>query len=105
MPLESRMPGGGAQATKLPAGVSAVGSVQIRLFASALDAVGEPSLRVDIAEGETVATILDRLGAAFPTLGALRASLLIAINYEYVAANTPLLGGEEIALIPPVSGG
>jgi len=105
MPLESRLPGGGAHATKLPAGVSAVGSVQVRLFATALDAVGEPSLRVEIAEGETIATLLDRIGAAYPALAALRASLLVAINYEYVGADTPLAGGEEVALIPPVSGG
>jgi len=105
MPLESRIPGGGAHATKLPAGVSAVGTVQVRLFATALDAVGEATLRIDIADGETVATLLDRLAAAYPSLGALRASLLVAINYEYVGANTALLGGEEVALIPPVSGG
>ena len=106
MPLESRQPGGGSErATRLPSGVSPVGTVLVRFFATALDAVGEPALRMDIAEHETVASIIDRLVAAYPALAAQRASLLVAMNYEYVEAGAPLAGGEEIALIPPVQGG
>ena len=106
MPLESRQPGGGAErATRLPSGVSPVGTVLVRFFATALDAVGEPSLRMDIAESETVGSIIDRLVAAYPALAAQRASLLVAMNYEYVDANAVLHGTEEIAIIPPVQGG
>lgn len=106
MPLESRQPGGGAErATKLPSGISPVGTVLVRFFATALDAVGEPALRMDIADDETVGSILDRLTAAYPSLAAQRASLLVAMNYEYVDPSAPLSGGEEIALIPPVQGG
>jgi MoaE-MoaD fusion protein len=106
MPLESRQPGGGAErATRLPSGVAPVGTVLVRFFATALDAVGEPALRMDIAGDETVASILDRLVAAYPALAAMRASLLVAMNYDYVDVEAPLSGGEEIALIPPVQGG
>jgi molybdopterin converting factor small subunit len=106
MPLESRQPGGGAErATRLPSGVSAVGTVLVRFFATALELVGEPSLRMDIAEDETVGSILDRLVTAYPALAPMRASLLVAMNYEYVEAGASLSGGEEIALIPPVQGG
>lgn len=106
MPLESRLPGGGAErATRLPSGVSPIGTVLVRFFATALEVVGEPALRMEIADGETVASLVDRIVAAYPSLAPLRPSLLIAMNYEYVDADTPLAGGEEIALIPPVQGG
>lgn len=106
MGLEARRVGGsGGPAAKPPGGAASVGTVVVRLFSRAQDAVGEASLRLEIAEGETIASVLDRLDAAYPSLAALRASLLVAVNFGYVTPDRPLAPGDEIALIPPVQGG
>jgi molybdopterin synthase catalytic subunit len=97
--------GGGGEHAKPPGGQAAVGSVTVRLFSRAQDAAGEAALRWEIADGETVASILDRLDAAYPALAPLRASLLVAVNYEYAEPGRPLAHGDEVALIPPVQGG
>lgn len=106
MGLEARRVGSGAGgAARPPGGAPSAGTITIRLFSRAQDAVGEESLRWEIADGETVASLLDRLAAAHPTLAPLRASLLVAVNYEYAGGERPLEAGDEVALIPPVQGG
>jgi molybdopterin synthase catalytic subunit len=106
MPLEARrIGGGGGPAAKPPGGAAAVGTVVVRLFARAQDAVGESSLRLEIADGETIGSLLDRLDAAYPAFAPLRGSLLVAANYVYVPPEHVLATGDEIAIIPPVQGG
>ena len=43
--------------------------------------------------------------ARFPALSGHRASVRVAVNFEYAEAGTRFLPGDEVALIPPVSGG
>lgn len=106
MGLEARRVGGaGGPAAKPSGGAAPVGSVVVRLFSRAQDAVGDASLRLEIADGETVRSLLDRLDAAYPALAPFRASLLVAVNFEYVPPDRALAPGDEIALIPPVQGG
>ncbi len=105
MGVFAKQGGGGDAAAKPPGGQVAVGSITIRFFSRAQDVVGLPSVRWEIADGETIASILDRLDAAFPELAPLRASLLVAVNYEYAAPDRALAHGDEVALIPPVQGG
>lgn len=59
-----------------------------------------------VAEGSlTVAGAIDLLAARHEVLGALRDSLLAAINEEWVSPEAPLHEGDTLALMPPVSGG
>lgn len=104
MGLTRRLPGDGG-AVRLPAGRVAAGSVVVRFFSAAEQATGHSSIRVEIAADETLGDLLDRLAEAYPAIAPLRASLLVAVNYEYVPLTRALAGGEEVALIPPVAGG
>ena len=74
--------------------------VQIRLFASLKERAGTDLLTLELPEGARVADALSELGWV---TGDLRAAL--AVNREYASASTPLHADDELALIPPVSGG
>jgi molybdopterin synthase catalytic subunit/molybdopterin converting factor small subunit len=78
--------------------------VTIKLFAAAAQAVGARQLTGDWA-GKTVAQVLDELKCQYPGLAALGDALAPAINLEYAELNQVLADGDELAFIPPVSGG
>ena len=80
--------------------------VNVRLFATLREAAGRNSLELDLPDGATVADALTALGRE-PGLAELveRLPVRAAVNREYVADDAPLAGGDELALIPPVSGG
>jgi MoaE-MoaD fusion protein len=72
--------------------------VTVRLFAGLRELAGRPSLELeDVA---TVADVWPRL-----ELGDEPGGLLYAVNREYVSVDHTLADGDEVALIPPVSGG
>jgi molybdopterin synthase catalytic subunit/molybdopterin converting factor small subunit len=75
--------------------------VRVRLFAALRERVGAAERELDLPEGACAADAW----AALPELGEEPAGLLYALNREYVARNRMLADGDELALIPPVSGG
>ncbi|MFN3477329.1 MAG: MoaD/ThiS family protein [Candidatus Methylomirabilales bacterium] len=77
----------------------------MRLFAIARDIVGRGELWVELPEGSTAADLFEHLEGQFPRLKELRGSLVFSINREYGNPEQPLTKGDEVALIPPVSGG
>lgn len=79
--------------------------VRVRCFASIREIVGTYELVVDVPEGSTLNQLLYELCGQFPRLQGLRGSLLFSVNREYASSDTTLTAGDEIALIPPVSGG
>lgn len=74
------------------------------LFASYADALGAESLSLDLPEGATVNSALDRL-RALPGGDKLPPAPLVAINLSYARTDSPLSSGDELAVIPPVAGG
>ncbi len=88
--------------------MSAEGSiaVSVRLFAMLREAVGASSVELSLEPGSTVADAIERLSGD-DRLRDLLARLPIrsAVNREYAEAGTVLAAGDELALIPPVSGG
>ncbi|MDF2628127.1 MAG: molybdopterin converting factor [Symbiobacteriaceae bacterium] len=78
--------------------------VTIRLFAAAADAVGSRQLEGEWA-GLTVSQLLERLAEEHPRLARILPSMATAVNREYAEADRVLQEGDELALIPPVSGG
>jgi MoaE-MoaD fusion protein len=60
---------------------------------------------VDLPAGATVRDLLDRCRALTPKQPAVWSSIAVAVNQEYVPASHPLAEGDEVALLPPVSGG
>ena len=78
--------------------------LQVLTFGIARDIVGASTLPVETGAGTTVSQLKQQLLASYPQFGSL-SSLLIAVNAEYGSEETVLREGDEIALIPPVSGG
>ena len=79
-------------------------SVTVLLFASYADALGAPSLSVDLPAEATVADVLAQI-ARLPGAELLPASPLVAVNQRYAATSARVSAGDEVALIPPVAGG
>jgi MoaE-MoaD fusion protein len=91
------------------AGVSGAGEidVEVRLFAMLRERAGTGTRELRLPPGATVADALDRLAEQDASLGELLARMPVstAVNREYAATATVLEAGDELALIPPVSGG
>ena len=79
--------------------------IRIRLFASFREAVGSGTLAWDAPDGASVADVVAALRAQYPKLGPAAEKALLAVNQEYVGGALQLHDGDELALIPPVSGG
>ena len=79
--------------------------VRMRCFGSVRDIVGQREMVLDLPAGTTAAGLLDRLLLDHPRLVGLAPSLLLAVNQEYVEKTRILAEGDEVVLIPPVSGG
>jgi len=81
-------------------------NVRVRLFAVLRERAGRDSIEIEIVEGATVADALEELAAA-PSLGEILARLPVrmAVNRVYASTDTKLGPGDELALIPPISGG
>ena len=79
--------------------------LQVSLFAVARQVVGYDSIEVRLPDDATVGQLRRELVRQVPSLGALMSHLMIAVDTEYADDGRPLRAGEEIACIPPVSGG
>jgi molybdopterin converting factor subunit 1 len=82
-----------------------MGTVRVRLFARLAQLAGTREAEVELGEGLTAADVLAVLTRTYPELGGLDAGVRFAVNAEYVPDTHPLSDGDEVALIPPVSGG
>ncbi|MBW3129135.1 molybdopterin converting factor subunit 1 [Hymenobacter profundi] len=76
----------------------------IALFGITREIVGRPTLELTTPDGQLVQNLLAELRQQYPALGKL-SSLAVAVNNDYATDDTPLHERDEIALIPPVSGG
>src|SRR5688500_16681066 len=79
--------------------------VTARFFALHRDVVGAPELGIEVEDGTTAGELWSRLAEQYPRLAPARRSLMFAINQAYADPATVLQNGDEVAFIPPVSGG
>ncbi|MFN8163367.1 MAG: MoaD family protein [Solirubrobacterales bacterium] len=81
-------------------------TVRVRLFAMLRERAGRDSVEIELPSGATVADALEEL-ALRPGLGELlgRLPVRMAVNREYADPGTQLSAEDELALIPPISGG
>jgi molybdopterin converting factor subunit 1 len=79
-------------------------NVTLKLFAAVRDIVGESSRQLEVDTGSTPAGVWALLTTEYPGLAVHRIPM-VAVNQEYAAPNHPLHEGDELAFIPPVSGG
>ena len=79
--------------------------VTIRLFARLRDIVGSTELTRNASAGDTVGSVWRTLVAEFPELNAYERSISSAVNADYARMEQRLNDGDEVAFLPPVSGG
>ncbi len=77
--------------------------IKVKLFGITRDIVGQPILDIE-APIDTVGQLKEFMTSAYPKIKGLN-SLLIAVNSEYAQDEVAIKPTDEIALIPPVSGG
>ncbi|HWK27908.1 MAG TPA: MoaD/ThiS family protein [Solirubrobacter sp.] len=80
-------------------------TVRVRLGAGLARLSAAPFVMVDVPEGATVADLFARLGAVEPELAPALRSVLPVVAGEHVPRDRVLAGGQEVALLLPVSGG
>ena len=79
--------------------------VTIRLFARLRDIAGAAELKRDVAAGATIASVWRQLTGEFPELAPYERSISSAVNFDYARMDRAVAEGDEIAFLPPVSGG
>ena len=79
-------------------------SVRVLLFARYAELLGRSELTLDLPPGATVAEAVDRV-RSLPGGGVLPARMLVARGVEQVGYDTRLSARDELALLPPMSGG
>jgi MoaE-MoaD fusion protein len=79
--------------------------IRLRYFAIVREIMGQSRETMDLPEGATVGDVMARITAAHPRLDGASRSIMLMVNQEYVLADHVLADGDELALIPPVSGG
>jgi molybdopterin converting factor subunit 1 len=79
--------------------------VSFRLFATFREAAGTPGSTVEVQPGTTVAQLWEVLQQQHPRLKPMASISAFAVNGEYAKAGEGLHDGDEVAFIPPVSGG
>jgi MoaE-MoaD fusion protein len=78
--------------------------VSVRLFAGLRERAGTDRLEVELPDDARVKDVLAAMAAT--PVGALRdRECVVAVNREYAGADVPVRAGDEVALVPPVSGG
>ena len=79
--------------------------VTVRTFAALAETLGVRVLTLELPAGATVRTAWDRLVQVHPEAQRFQNRLLVAVNLDYASWRTPLADGDEVAFLPPVSGG
>ena len=80
-------------------------SCKVLLFAQAAEAYGKSEEQLTIPRSSTVGELFQTLTKTAPTLAKLQGRCAIAMNQEICSADTKLLDGCTVAILPPVSGG
>jgi len=79
--------------------------VRVLFFGMLKDLAGKSGDTLDLPDGATVADVLAHCRSQMPQLKEALPSLAVAVNQHYAGANTKLTADDEVALLPPVSGG
>jgi molybdopterin converting factor subunit 1 len=79
--------------------------VTVRLFARLRELVGASEVRQELPDEANAQTAWQSLVRSYPALADYEPLISCAVNEEYARFTTPLKNGDEIAFLPPVSGG
>ena len=79
--------------------------VKVLFFGRLRELTGLSEENEEVSEGATLSDLLERYIRRYPQLAGFRASLVASRNQEFAAWDTRIASGDEIAFLPPVSGG
>jgi molybdopterin converting factor subunit 1 len=79
--------------------------VKVLFFGRLRELLGKREDQVELADGATLASLFEDYAGKYPQLAPFRTSLVASRNQEFAAWDTQLGAGDEIAFLPPVSGG
>jgi molybdopterin synthase catalytic subunit/molybdopterin converting factor small subunit len=79
--------------------------VKVLFFGMLKDIVGSAEDEITVADGAQLRGIFDYYAGRFPRLGQLSSSIVLARNHEFSDASVRVADGDEVAFLPPVSGG
>ncbi len=79
--------------------------VTVRLFARLRDIAGTAEMHREVGSGATIGTIWREMVDEFPALAGYERSISCAVNADYARMGQLLHDGDEVAFLPPVSGG
>lgn len=79
--------------------------VQVLFFGLLQDIIGKSEEEIDLPDGSRLSDAFAHYAARFPRLADQAKSIVLARNQDFAAPETPLDNGDEIAFLPPVSGG
>jgi molybdopterin synthase sulfur carrier subunit len=79
--------------------------ITVLLFARLRDIAGEAQLARELAPGATIGDVWRQLAVEFPELSAYERSISSAVNADYARMDQRVNDGDEVAFLPPVSGG
>lgn len=79
--------------------------ITVRLFAGMREAVGCGEIVLEVDEGTMAQQVVDHLAVSHPRAAQFRGTTVLAVNREYTDGERVLREGDEVAVIPPVSGG
>jgi molybdopterin converting factor subunit 1 len=79
--------------------------VTVRLFARLRDIAGASELAREIQPGATIGSVWQQLAGEYPELMRYERSISSAVNADYARMDQVLREGDEVAFLPPVSGG
>ena len=79
--------------------------IMVRFFALYRERAGLSSLPVEVPDGTSVSGLTDIVRQQFPRLAPPEVKIVVAVNAEYAEPEQILRPGDDVCLIPPVSGG
>ncbi|HEX2713820.1 MAG TPA: MoaD/ThiS family protein, partial [Candidatus Acidoferrales bacterium] len=79
--------------------------VRVLFFGRLKEIVGRGEDSAELSEGARVEDLFARYGTRFPDLARYRSSVVASVNQEFAEWRAPLQSGDEVAFLPPVSGG
>jgi molybdopterin synthase catalytic subunit len=79
--------------------------VRVLFFGMLKELVGRPADDAEFPPGADLRSVFERYASRYPRLRELAASIVVARNREFAEISTPLAEGDEVAFLPPVSGG
>jgi molybdopterin converting factor subunit 1 len=79
--------------------------VTVRLFARLHDIVGAAEIPREVGVGATIGSVWRQLVSEFPELARYERSISSAVNADYAPMDRAVADGDEVAFLPPVSGG